>query len=83
MTWKDRLICFGLAGGALAATGASLSGCGVPACNANPDPCCSAPHSKACRDSKADAGASGGSDPGSGGSGANGGAGGAGGGGGG
>jgi hypothetical protein len=53
--WKDRLrdaiVAAGVAGGA-----ALLSGCprgGVPVCNANPDPCCGAPDSQECSESKA------------------------------
>jgi hypothetical protein len=48
MSWKRRLIELTIAGGLLA------SGCSdgptIPVCNANPDPCCSAPDSQACID---------------------------------
>ena len=46
MGWRKRLLELGLAGGALGLA------TGFPgpffACNANPDPCCSQPHSTAC-----------------------------------
>jgi hypothetical protein len=45
MSWRDRLNQVLLAGGAL-----TMSGCFSSCCNANPDPCCSAPHSQACTD---------------------------------
>jgi hypothetical protein len=43
MGWRERLRQLVLAGGSLA-----LTGCGGGCCNANPDPCCSAPHSQEC-----------------------------------
>lgn len=48
MSWQRRLLEIGLAGGL------TLPGC-VPfgqTCNANPDPCCSAPDSQACANAK-------------------------------
>jgi hypothetical protein len=47
MDWKKRIAALSLAGGALTA----LPGCPfMPfACNANPDPCCSAPDSADCK----------------------------------
>ncbi|MBS2022427.1 MAG: hypothetical protein JST92_08455 [Deltaproteobacteria bacterium] len=47
MGWKERLRELAVAGG-LVAAGASCGGSAIPACNANPDPCCSAPQSSAC-----------------------------------
>ena len=43
MSWKVRLLELTLAGGTLAATEACWF-----TCNANPDPCCSAPDSPSC-----------------------------------
>lgn len=51
MDWRGRLRELVLAGGAVALA-TSSSGCfpGCQTCNANPDPCCSAPKSQACAD---------------------------------
>ena len=54
MSWKQRLLELALAGGLI--TGGL--GCGdsmghVPACNANPDPCCREPDGTECHDAKA------------------------------
>ena len=59
MDWRGRLRELKRAGGAMAMT-AAMSGC-FPGgcCNANPDPCCSAPQSQSCAEWKScqDAGA--------------------------
>jgi hypothetical protein len=62
MSWKRRILELTLAGGVFALGGCgddTTSGGNIDAfiCNANPDPCCSAPNSQACLDSKRDLGA--------------------------
>jgi hypothetical protein len=49
MSWKRRILELSLAGGMLAGAGCGNSG-PTFLCNANPDPCCSAPDSQACHD---------------------------------
>lgn len=48
-TWRKHIEALTLAGGALVLAGCPLGG----TCNANPDPCCSAPSSASCEAQKA------------------------------
>jgi hypothetical protein len=51
MDWRRRLREIGRAGG-LVTVAVTMSGCAGGCCNANPDPCCSAPKSAECETEK-------------------------------